>query len=175
MYYWKFATTICFTLFVITTKAQLGLEKKYDCFHFNSLTAKQRIEEYPFNNAKKIKLISLLSGNLNLPIKGNVIDWLQVKDSMTVNQSQIDTLSDILFNIGCRTDTVSSNVSYAVGADMVMLFYNSKNELFEYIPICFECMNFFIETENKRKNIGRPCNTKFEIIRRFVKTTGLRL
>lgn len=169
-----FLLLIIALLFAGLTKAQIGVEEKYDCATIAHLTFHERMNEYPFNKSSRIKIISFKSETLRIPFKGKDIDWKQIKDSVTLTISQIDSLSDILFNIGCKTNTIHFDINYAIGIDVAILFYSSQNLLVDYVPICFECMNFSISTEMSRQAIGIPCNQKFEIIKSFIKPTTLK-
>jgi hypothetical protein len=163
-------------LFASLTKAQIGVDKKYDCATISHLTFPERMNKYPFNKSTRIQIISFTSDTLTrVPYKNKKLDWEQTKDSITLTKSQVDSLSNILFNVGCKADTVTFGINYAVGVDIAILFYNSQNQLADFVLICFECMNFSISTEKNRRELGKPCNQKIEIIKSFIKTTTLKL
>lgn len=156
-------------------KSQVGIGKNYDCVQVSKLTFKQRLSNYPFDKSNKILLLSFPSEILNFPLQKGFIDWKKVKDSITLNNNQIDSLTNIVFNFGCRADKVTKNVSTAVGVNIAVVFIGSTNKPIDYIEVCFECMEIDLFLANRKTPIGTPCNQRFDILKAFAKTCGLRL
>ena len=141
--------------------------------------------KYPFNKANKIKLVSVLklsdsSTNktesivYRIPITNDSLIASNVKSIVTLDSSQINRLTDILYNYGIKGNKYTSSISTGVGLDGVIFFTNSKGKIVEYIEICFECGETNIKTSKTKQNIGIPCNQKVEMLRTFFIDTGIK-
>jgi hypothetical protein len=161
-----------FLLFIASAKSQMG-GKEYDCISKFKLSANQRLNQFPFNHAKKIQIISFSSGHLTVPVNKKSINWSQVKDSVTLNKKQINSLTELLFNLGFKGNRYTKNVSTAIGLDLVIAFFDSANNLFEYIEVCFNCGEIDLVTSKRREYIGMPCNQRLEKIKDFSIKSGL--
>ena len=171
----KCILSIFFALFFVQfAKSQMG-GKEYDCVTKFKLTPKQRLNQFPFNLAKKIQIISFSKDILSFPLNKNSINWSEVKDSVTLNTQQVNSLTEILFNLGFKGNTYKTSVSTAIGIDVAIVFFNSTNKLFEYIEVCFNCMEFCLVTSKRRKNIGMPCNERLQKIKDLAIKSGLNL
>ena len=73
----------------------------------------ERLKHYPFNVAKNIIIVSFDQVNdsigLRLPLKKRGLDSVHLKEKFKLNRSQLDQLTDILFNYDLKTErTISS-------------------------------------------------------------------
>jgi hypothetical protein len=147
--------------------------KEYDCVKKLKLSPKERLNQFPFNYAIKIQLISFSPGHLTVPLNKKSINWSQLKDSVTLTTKQIDSLTELLFNLGFKGNRYTKNVSTALGLDLAIAFFDISNNLFEYIEVCFDCGEIDLVTSKRRKNVGIPCNQRLEKIKDFSIKSGL--
>lgn len=168
----KYILLIFFVFFILSAKSQMG-GKEYDCVTKLKLTPKQRLNLYPFNRAKKIQIVSFSKDLLSVPLNKKSLIWSEVKDSVTLSTQQVDSLTDILFNIGFKGNRYTKNISTAVGLDIAIIFFDSTNKFFEYIDVCFDCGEVDLTTFKHRKNIGWPCNQKLQKIKDLSIKSGL--
>lgn len=184
--------TILLSIFILlvvqTTAGQVKHTKKtikpretIECIHRFNLTSEQRLKEYPFNKAVQIQLVSFQQKDDtteyilgSVPIKNGTLSMSRVTGLITMNNSQIDKLTDLLFNVGLKGDTYTFSISTAVGLDGGILFIDSKNKIFESIDICFDCGEIEIRTSKVRKNIGLPCIEKMGKLKSFFIASGLK-
>ena len=181
-----FFTTIFIILYAVPSFGQVKKKKSIKpkeisaCIRKFNLTPQQRMKQYPFNNASQIQLVSF-SQNVDttdyilasIPIINDTLSKSRVKGIINLTNSQIDKLTDIIFNIGLKEDSYTFSVSTAVGLDGGILFIDSNNKIFEYINICFNCQEIEIRTSKFVKSLGQPCIEKFELLKSFFKESGL--
>ena len=150
------------------------------CIDRFNLTPEQRLKKYPFNRARQIKLVSFSQKEYtsecilaSVPIKNDTLSMSSVKGIAKLTKSQIDKLTDILFNVGLKENLYTFSVSTAVGIDGGIIFMDSKNKIFEYINICFDCQEIEVRTSKVRKSIGLPCIQKMGMLKFFFIESGL--
>ena len=79
------------------------------CIDRFNLTPEQRLKKYPFNKARQIQLVSFSQKEdtseyilASVPIKNDTLSLSKVKGIAKLTKSQIDKLTDILFNVGLK-------------------------------------------------------------------------
>ena len=97
----------------------------------------------------------------------------RVKGIAKLTKSQIEKLTDILFNVGLKENSYIFSVSTLTGLDGGIIFIYSKNKIFEYINICFECQEIEVRTSKIRKSLGLPCIGKMEMLKSSFIESGL--
>jgi hypothetical protein len=162
------------------TKKSIKPKEITACIHRFSLTPEQRLKEYPFSKARQIQLVSFSQKDdtseyilVSVPIKNDTLSMARVKGIANLTKSQIDKLTDILFNVGLKENSYTFSVSTAVGLDGGILFIDSKNKIFEYISICFDCQEIEVRTSKVRKSLGLPCIEKMGMLKAFFIESGL--
>ena len=163
---------------ILTKKERDRDERNQNCFYKERYEANQRLQFYPFNKASEIKLVSfdkpdsvIIGGEL--PMKNGSIDYSKIREIKTISRSQIDTLTDILFNrnYGGRFYSFSKiNCYYPRNA---ILFVNKRGNTFAFIEICFECSGYRLSS-NKIK-AGDFCNQKYDYLKDFFAANGIEL
>ena len=136
---------------------------------YGKKTVKERRATFPFNEAKKVLLISFQDPNMHVENDSgerlkvdslNLIRWkykfiksFELPESKTkyfateivdLSQNQIDNLSQILLNYKFKKNklsnlTLTPTSSYPKNA---ILFLNSNNKVFSYIQFCSEGYQF---------------------------------
>ncbi len=152
--------------------------RNHGCVYTKKYSSKQRLQFFPFNKAVQIKLISfdqsdsvIIGGEI--PMKNGNVDYRKLKEIKTINKSEIDTLTDILFNESYRGPFSSVSESGCYNPRNAILFVDAKGKTFAFIEICFECSAHRFSS-NKIK-AGDFCSQKYEYLRNFFATNGITL
>ncbi|GEM_PF-1726841 len=157
-------------------------EVEYDyrmpCTHFGKLSLKQRLAQYPFNKAKSVMLVSFTDNSILYPNheqhKQSILALDNIEHKKVLTAADIDTLSDLLFNVGFDTkDIFKMELSACPGHKNAIIFLDDKGRPFDYIGVYFGCdaMEYDI---NK---VGFPvyCDEKYEMLSRFFSKRGIRV
>lgn len=177
------------------TKAETKLaEYNAQCVHRNKYSAAQRLKFYPFNKAVRVKLVAfygLSDPNIQTfiddskgqkarqrikywlyPFKGSQTDTTQFIEGRLLNKTEVNELTDILYNIGERAPNSFPYPNYKCYEPRnAILFINSKRRVFAYIEVCFECMQ--IRTVPENMNMGRYCENKLAILKNYFAVQGI--
>ena len=166
--------TSCKTVTKQNITAQNHFDADYNCVLNGTLTKEQRRAISHFKIAKKIKLISFSQNVVTAtPIDHNILASKYLKDEITLTDSQIDQLTEILYNYNYSKELkvwgYSHNGCYEPRHSIV--FLNSSDKVFGYFEICFECRN--VTTLPAGENIGTFCADKYELLKDFFKSAGV--
>lgn len=145
-----------------------------------NLNLSKRINSYPLNKASQIKIISYnlnsdgmtrvsaetydkttrttvttLDYNMGIELPRKNLDSLSLENVTqikTLNLSQVEKLSDILYNTCARLNTNCSQIIRGCYLPRnAILFFDENGKVFEYLEICFECKTK--ETFGKIENL----------------------
>lgn len=164
-----------------TKKNDSLAELNIQCLKTDLFSVAARNKNYPFNKAKRIKLISYIDPTTDFstpfPVKNGKLDQTKIREQKTLEVNQINALTNILFNIG-RTPV--PHLAYKVvniGASCYeprngIVFFDSNDRAFEYIEICFACRRS--RTSSERVKVGEECEQKHDILRDFFLKQGLK-
>lgn len=145
------------------------------CEYNGELTVKQRSKIYPFNKAVTIQIVSFNSGLESVPIENDTINRVKTEEIITLNQEQINSLTDILYNYNYKkTDGISVHNEVNNGCYRprhAILFLDDKNKVKEFIEICFECSGY--ESRLNKDEIGEFCEGKYDLLHTFFENTGI--
>jgi hypothetical protein len=147
------------------------------CIHRNKYSAVKRTSFYPFNKAKKVLLISFIdqSSNSDYYSKNNKIDDLSVaKNSKTLTKNEINSLTDLIFNMGFKKmvyEKFISATSPCPDLKNAIVFVDQNEKPFEYIELFFGCDQ--IEFSSKEIEYGDDCTNKLELIKQFFISNGI--
>lgn len=140
----------------------------------------KRINSYPFNKASQIKVISYnlnsdgmtrvsketydketgktvttLDYNIGIELPRKNLDSLSLENVTqikTLNFSQVEKLSDILYNTCSRLNTNCPQIIRGCYLPRnAILFFDENGKIFEYLELCFECKTK--ETFGKIENL----------------------
>ena len=149
-------------------------EKWLKCVPLNKYAATQRKQFYPFNQCSSVKLISFKE-YINIDSTHILTDKVEENDiqnqpkvfeSFTLNQKQLNELTNILYNYGFKTKKYEEE-SMCYYPRNAIVFYDNKGLPFEWIELCFEC-NGYKKTSNQVKT-GDFCIGKYELLKYFFK------
>ncbi|TPG41979.1 hypothetical protein EAH81_06555 [Flavobacterium pectinovorum] len=148
-----------------TTGIKNNKSKKVTETNFN---LSKRINSYPFNKASQIKIISYnlnsdgmtrvsaetydketgrtvttLDYNIGIELPRKNLDSLSLENVTqikTLNLSQVEKLSDILYNTCSRLNTNCSEIIRGCYLPRnAILFFDENGKVFDYLELCFEC------------------------------------
>jgi|SRR6185437_5518461 len=159
------------------TKKEIEKDKRdKNCFYKKKYSITERLQFFPFNKAAKIKLVSfdkpdsvIMGGEL--PMKNEEVDYSRLKEIKTIGKSQIDTLTDILFNEGYGGSFYSFSESMCYNPRNAILFIDANGKTFGFIEICFECSGYRLSS--KKIKAGYFCNQKYDYLRNFFAANGI--
>jgi len=142
----------------------------------------KRIAFYPFNKNSQIKVVSFglqldsnqrkLDKYYQLPKLNDTICLSQLDDIHSLSLTQIDTLTDILYNECSRWNIGEYNEAGCYYPRNAILFVDKEGKIFEYMEICFECIRIEISTPKFRK--PDLCNYMYRDLEVFFKRIGVR-
>jgi len=158
----------------LTPKDNLQIEIGSECYFSNKYTKIERLHMYPFNKAKSVVLISYKE-NEGLPVQNRRVNNNKIIEKVTLRPSQIDNLTKTLYNviytpIKARVRTLGGYSCYEPRNGI--LFLDAQGKVFEDIAICFACEH--TRTSSGRINEGDYCSTKYELLRNFFITSGIK-
>ena len=167
-FFYIFILTICSSSY-----GQKGAKttEHYNCIRKFNLTLKERLQYYPFNVATKIMLVSFTETEENLFYKKDSIEISKFKETKTLSNEQIDSLTNLLYNIGVKGNVFKFTPAACFFPRNAILFLNSNEKVFEFIEICFECHR--TATSSERINDGISCEQKFDLIRSYFRRQGI--
>ena len=96
-----------------------------------------------------------------------------IKDSIQLSQTQIDRLTDLLYNYSYRQKPRYRNLSMCVFTPRhSLIFYNDKDMAFARIDLCFDCR--MAVPNSKKINLGVFCTGKWEMLGNLFKNIGIK-
>lgn len=166
-----------------TKEEQIIDERNHGCIKRTTKSFAARLKNYPFNITTRIQLVSFegireSKGNFaykndSLPRQNDTICYSKLKEVVTLNFLQIDTLTDILYNYVYRGEInpyiISKSMCY--NPRNAILFLDSTGKAFAYIEICFECHQMF--ASSKDIWIGDKCDEKMGILKKMFRRFGI--
>jgi hypothetical protein len=153
------------------SKKELAQDRKnHNCTHKTYTSFSKRLKNYPFNKVAQIKLVSF--EGFQIPKIGDSICLEKISEIKTLSLRQIDTLTDVLYNIGFGGLILTIEEIKCYQPRNAILFYDSRDKIFAYIEICFGCQHTVMSDE--RIDIGDICDQKFELIRKVFSNAGIK-
>ncbi len=163
---------------ILNPKQRQHEEKNKSCIHKNSLTLNKRLSKFPFNEAIKIKIVSFEKPDsfhftYLLPIKNKLVDNTKLKETIILNNLQIDSLTNIIYNYGYKGIFHSFNENACLYKPKNAILFLDKNEqVFAFIELCFECGEY--RMSDNRISIGELCSQKYLLLKMFFYKNGIR-
>ena len=136
-----------------------------DCLYDRKYTDSIRKTFYPFNQYKKIQLVSFRFHQNNSPIKINSIEQDSLIESKVLTEGEINILTDILYNNYLQKENVPYDHLCFFQPRNAILFFDDKNELKESILICFHCGDY--RNSSEKLKFGDECDSKMKKLRAF--------
>jgi len=159
-------------------KEEYKLAEMYSQCHYSAkYNAKQRRSFFPFSTAATIKLVSFIDTvRIYKPIAVDnfEIDYNKVFNSKTLSAAGIDSLTDIMYNVGFTpvngsyTVTVSERMCY--NPRNAILFIDANGTVTQYIEFCFECHRYYLSSRKIKNAIY--CEQKYDLLSNFFLLQG---
>ena len=152
----------------------------HECEYLNKYSVEQRNLFYPFNVSNRIKLVSFAEkadkngfaySNGRLPLKRKKLIYSDLLEIKTLDESQVDSLTDILYNNVYRGDIFTLTQTGRYNPKNAIIFTNENGAMIAFIEICFECQGY--RTSSKKVITGDFCNQKYELLKAFFQKTGI--
>lgn len=144
---------------------------------YTKYSTAQRRRFYPFNRASSVQLAYFdykdPSENRTLPLKNGSVDLEEIDVLVRLNDTELDSLTDILYNSGYRQYISSSSKMGCYYPRNAILFADDKNNISEYIEICFDCHQF---RKSRNKVHFAPdgfTNQSLNLLEQFFNNQGL--
>ena len=163
----------------IKTKFDLPptLEDLHDdpkCYHNGHLSALQRRQIFPFNQAENIKIISFHSKLGKTPIQNDTIITSKVIEIKTLSEKQINQLTDILYNYNYskKTNLISFSETGCYSPRHAIVFCDKSKQVISYMEICLECKKTV--SNLPKESLGNFCSGKYELLHQFFSSIGIK-
>jgi hypothetical protein len=151
----------------------------YSCKHVEKYSLEQRRRFYPFSEAHEIKIASFDSKPAEnrkfihvLPMKNGMVDVDRLSELKTLSAADIDSLTDILYNVTYRGTISQVEGSGCYNPRNVIVFLNSSGKPFEYLELCFECSAH--RSSSEKLLTGDFCDGKYEMVKELFIRAGVK-
>jgi hypothetical protein len=159
----------------------INRETDENCVREVILNPDERLEIYPFNVAKEIKLVSYddkmqpdstyISQGNSIPKENGGVIFSKMDEVVLLNQQDIEKLTDILYNYKYKEQPVNLYSSGCFDPRNAIVFVDKHNKAFEYVEICFQCGGY--EKSSKQVNEGDFCIGKYDLLKNFFISKGI--
>lgn len=166
------------------TKKEAEIEERnHNCVKKINKSFSARIKNYPFNNTAQVQLVSFIGGNRNienkaeyindsLPRQNDTISYSKLNEIRTLTITQIDKLTDILYNYEYAGPIRTMTTSLCYIPKNAILFLDKNSKVFEFIEICFECDR--IKESSEEISLGDLCDQKIDMLKIFFNEAGIK-
>ncbi|MGZ3898502.1 MAG: hypothetical protein ACXVLT_01640 [Flavisolibacter sp.] len=159
------------------TKSQkIQSDANLHCKTHNRYSTAQRRGFYPFSKAGRIELISynwpdsvVMGGEV--PLKGEQLDATYVKEVKVLSGTQIDSLTQILYNVGYKGYFFTEVDIKCYDPRNAIVFLDVSGKLLGFIELCFKCQKFRLSSQKIRT--GDFCYEKYELLKTFFSSVGI--
>lgn len=147
------------------------------CIYKNKISKNNRLKIFPFNKAYKVQLVSFVKPDsvqftYLLPMKGKLVNYSRLKEVITLDSIQINSLTDILYNYGYKGifySFVENQCLYY--PENAILFFDKKDSVFAFMEFYFGGEGYRLS--EKRISLGDLCTEKYDLIKRFFIKNGI--
>ncbi len=170
-------------------------EHNHSCARTSNEDFSSRMKRYPFNSSEAVQFISFDSdGLVTITAEGEIklnssdpglleFDTLtgkyissakppSVREVVTLTMSQIDTLTDILYNHGFAGQIIGTAHRDCYSPRNAIIFRDSNGKALAFIEICFECTETRLSDE--RISLGEMCDQKLDMIKVLFSKVGIK-
>jgi hypothetical protein len=145
-------------------------------------------KNFPLNATQKILLVSfeyfialkidpktgeyIGKNKEGIPIINNKVIYEDLKEFKIFNPEELQKLFNILYNYGVdhSKNLIYENSTSCYSPRNAIIFLNEKNEIVEFIEICFSCSRTFVL---KKTQFGEFCEGKLDLIKSFFIEKGI--
>lgn len=152
------------------SKAELAQDRiNHNCVHKSKISFSSICKKYPYNETSIIQLVSF--DEQNLPMQNDSVAYSRLKEVKTLTLWQVDTLSDIFYNVGFGGLTLSEVKTNCYNPRNAVSFLNNSGKVFAFLELCFECEDFRPSSENIY--FGDKCNQKYLKLKKIFQNSGI--
>lgn len=150
----------------------IRLKGNLNCLYKNKFSAEKRKKNYPFNIADTVKIVSFRYHFNNYPIDSNTFITDSLIDIRTLNESEVDVMTDIIYNNFYKRKPNYLEVAGCFWPRHAILFIDDKGKLLESVLICFSCDRYRLSSKNI--DFGDRCLQKMNKLKSFFKLKGIK-
>ncbi len=148
-------TLLFFVALQANAQKRVRVEVKPQKTNFTKYPLKARFSFFPFAQSSKIMLVSFdkrvdstgyvktkyshVEYRWGLPILNDTICFSKLAQTLTLKISQVDTLTDIMYNTCFRWTAWDKSPAFCYRPHNAILFFDQSDKVFQYIEICFGC------------------------------------
>ena len=174
-----FSITFCFA----QSKTHPPPPKPEERFRTNKVkySLQRRLSFYPLNECAQIQIVSFglqldsnqrtVEGNYQLPKLNDTVQVSKLDQTICLNLKQVDTLTDILYNECARWTIAEYTQTGCYYPRNAILFIDKLGKVFEYMEICFECLQVKVSSSNAVK--PDLCRYMYADLKSFYERNGL--
>jgi hypothetical protein len=179
------------------------VQKRMACIHRNKYSPVDRLKFFPFNEYKKIMLISFelpepssdimftdtTKARIKNPIKEKItlallakkqkLDHTRIKEKKILSALEVDKLTDVLYNFGYTSTKSYKNLLYP--ADDGYNCYNPRNAIvfLDEKGLIAEYIEICFECHRREESsekmkTGEFCTEKYDLIRKYFYANGIK-
>lgn len=171
------------------TKEEAAAEKRnHNCARTGNFPLAARMKNYPFNIADQIQFVSFdglvkitdnkefiyVSPDPPLLRAGDVDTTVYslAKEVRPLTASQIDKLTDILYNYGFAGPITFSKTQECYEPRNAILFRDHNGKALAFMELCFECNN--TRDSSEKISWGQMCDQKLDMIKALFQEVGIK-
>jgi hypothetical protein len=159
----------------IPTKKEMEAEERnHNCVKKINLSFTTRLKNYPFNISTQIQFVSFIDSNSiesSLPRLNDTICYSKLQEVKTLTFTQVDKLTDILYNYVYRGITYTISETMCYNPRNAILFLDRNGKAFEFIEICFECHK--TQESSEKISLGDLCDQKMDMLKDLFRKIGI--
>ncbi|HEY9196848.1 MAG TPA: hypothetical protein VIM77_11305 [Mucilaginibacter sp.] len=182
---------------VVSREHIKGYRKKFDnCLFTGRYTLAQRLKTYPYSKASKIMAVAYFGGGepnreiridtperklsyeetqhyKGLVIENQQLDYSTLMGAKILNKTQIEELTNIVFNYEYSGMKNYPSTGFAVCFDPrnSIIFFDKDGKIFDHLDICFACHRY--DSQSRKLGIGTECTQKFDMPAKFFIKSGV--
>ena len=106
-------------------------------------------------------------------MKNNSVDYSQLDEVKTLNKTEVQNLTNIIYNTGYKGHIFTISESGCYNPRNAILFVDAIGKTFAFIEICFQCQGR--RTSSAKVKVGEFCNQKYDLLKDFFKNAGIEI
>ena len=157
----------------------------YGCVIKNKYSVSQRLKYYPFSRAAKILAVSFKYGppppdadstakayEYGLHVADSVLDQRSLIEIKQLSTAQINSLTNIMYNINTRSGKGYPDTGYSCfAARNALVFFDRNGKIFDYLEVCFECDQ--MRSQSDKIYFKENCLQLMDVFKQFFIDTGI--
>ena len=165
-----------------TKKETEAEERNHRCVKKTNRSFSTRLKNHPFDRSAQIQFVSFASNGTamnetvsvadSLPRLNDTICYSQLREVKTLTFSQVDKLTDILYNYGFAGPVHTMDMALCYRPRNAILFLDSTGKAFAFVEICFEC-DRLVKSSDKVL-VGDWCDQKMDMLKELFIEVGVK-